>query len=135
MDKEMLRDFIQLKLEKRQLDSKSRKIEKRLKEMEPVLVDGFVDDGTKSIRDENGVTSYIYERLWARPTNGKEDRQAACEALKRAGLGHLVEPTFNIMTLSSYVGELSDGEVEALAEELGEAITITRDWKIGTRTT
>ncbi len=60
------------------------------------------------------------------------DISRACEALREAGLGEMVQPRFNTNTLSAYLRELHENG-QPLPKQLVGAIEANRVFKVGVR--
>lgn len=125
---------------KRTLDTALKATKDKLAPRHEELLDSFGEEGVTSKRHaESGKLVYVNRRIWARA----EDKPAACEALKAAGLGDFVQLGFNVTSLSAYFNEAvkgreADGEPvtdleDLLPQELRGAIALTEDHKIGVR--
>lgn len=102
MNTDNLARFIALSSRKVDLERELRDVKEKLAGLEPGLLEQFAQEGVQSIR-QNGRLAYLYGQLWARPLDGDKGRAVA--ALRAAGLGSLVEESFNVSTLSAWCRE------------------------------
>jgi hypothetical protein len=119
----VLKEFLRLTTEKRNLNEKLENIEKSLKELESGVIDHMADEGIQSINID-GYSLYIHKQIRASCLNTKIMKQYEHQ---------LVKETVNANTLAAWVREqLEDGEWErddqgspVVPEELREAIKVT----------
>ena len=105
MDAQRLKDFTKLTKRKREVEAELRVIKDDLKAQEAVLRDQFAEDGIKSTNID-GMTVYVHRQWWARPL---DDKQLSIAALNRHPIWRdFVEQTFNVMTVSARVRELTE---------------------------
>jgi hypothetical protein len=98
--------FIDLTIEKRQLNARLKDIEETLKAMQPALLAHLSASGLKSLHLNHHLVS-PHREPWIYPMTGVS-RQRVCEALKIAGLGRYVQENYNTMSLTAYVKQLEE---------------------------
>mgnify|MGYP003433410470 FL=1 len=97
--------------------------------MEKDALDWMVANGMQSAKVD-GMTLYVNRQLWAHPVDG--DYPSACEALRQAHLGDLVQERFNVQTLSSWVRE-RDKDGEPLPAAFAGRIEVAEVFRLGAR--
>lgn len=133
---ELVHRYVELVKRKREIEAELRAVKTELGEgdggpgrVEKAALDWMVENGMQSVRVD-GMTLYVNRQLWAGPTDG--DYHAACEALKSAGLGDLVQERFNVQTLSSWVRE-RDKDGEPLPAAFAGRIEVAEVFRLGAR--
>jgi hypothetical protein len=104
--------YAQLVLEKRVLAQRLKTIDSKMQNLQPRLLEYFQQSGTRNIGIQ-GVTISLRRELWARPKLDG-DRARVCQALQASDLGHFVQPSFNVQTLSRWVRDLEDDHEEEI---------------------
>lgn len=100
-------EYIELSEKKRTLEADLRSLKARIADAREPLLDEFSTHGLKRVADDDtGRTLYIHRAI--RIKNMGDDRTAACEALRAAGLGHYVAEGFNLNSVSAYFREMLD---------------------------
>lgn len=123
------RRYAALVARKRELEAELRAIQDQLNEMEPALVEGFVEAGVQHLRVD-GQTIYLQQEIWASPTDG--DYDALCDALVRAGLGDMVVRRVHHQTLTAWVRELRKAD-EEIPEEVRPYLKVSETYRIRVR--
>lgn len=136
---ERIKRFAALDIQKRHLKERLEKVEKEMDELQPVLLEDYAELGQSSAKI-GGYTVYLYNQWWAgavKGPDGEGDYETSCAALDEAGLGDMVQPRFNVMTLSAWVRELprdQDGlGAPILPPELVGKISVVQKTDIRTR--
>lgn len=124
-----LKRFTELELTRRTLKDELDKCNAEIAVLEEGVLADFENAGASSMNID-GLSVYLHRQLWAKPRNG--DYPAACEALKKAGLGAMVEPRFNTNTLSSWFRE-KDKAGEPVPDVLTDVIDLTEVFSVRTR--
>lgn len=134
-----LDEFVALTARKRELETQINLIKKQLAPLEAQLVEDLAAEGLRSKTTSDGTAVYLIRKIYARA--GDAGKPAACKALRKVGLGDLVEESFNTNTLSAhfralakdYIAEHGHGASldELLDEPLRGVIHLTEDHKLG----
>ena len=101
-------EFGLLNERKRQLKKELEDVEEKMKAINEQICEKMIFEnpnikvrvGTKPDGKPRFKTVYVKSTIWA---GYSEDKTALMEAMKRAGLGDMVNETFNTQTLSGYV--------------------------------
>lgn len=134
-----IKRFSLLEIRKRRLKERLERVEAELDALSEVLKEDFSELGQSSARI-GGYTHYLHRQWWAgavKGADGEGDYATSCAALDEAGLGDMVQPRFNVMTLSAWVRELprdQDGlGAPILPPELVGKISVVEKTDIRTR--
>ena len=133
MDTNKLRKFATLTAAKRAKTAEIDAIEKELSELQEEILTSMSSEGVSSMRvdlPEGRFTISPLRQLWAGAVEG--DYERACQALKAAGLGDLVEEKFNTNRLSSVVREMDAAGVP-LPESFAGAIKVSEVFRLSVR--
>ena len=95
--------YIRARAKKDDLDTKAKKNQKDLDELQDKLIDALTDDDKESVRFGNYLLS-IRKQLWASLDAVHKD--AAISALKKSEAKDLVKETVNTQSLSAWAREL-----------------------------
>lgn len=115
--------FIDLTIEKRELQTRLDELKETIKAMQPALLAYLAAANIPAITLNNYTLSPRREP-WIYPMHGVS-RQRVCEALKVAGLGAMVTENYNTRRLTTYIQQLEEraqlitglgGDPDALAE-------------------
>lgn len=121
--------YAQLKDAKRVLEQQIEKIKEELNGLEPRLLDHFAEQGINSLKLDAGFTVYLRGQWWARPKDG--NYEAACQALRDAGLEGMIHEQFSVQTLSAWVREIKKEDPAAkLPPSFDEAIVATQQFNV-----
>lgn len=140
MNTDDLKRFVELSEKKSDLGDDLKAVTTEMDEIEERLKDAFQEESIQSVRID-GHTVYLRRELWAgAPKNdaGDTDTERACEALRRAGVGHFVKEGFNSMTVSAWVREFDQDPITKmpiLPPELGDDLRVTERYGVRTRRT
>lgn len=93
-----IRDLLALRAKKEQHEEELRVINMQIDEITERVLDRWVDQGVDSVRVD-GKTVSLRRQIYARVL----DREQIAEALREAGVGHLLTPNTN--TLSAWLRE------------------------------
>lgn len=118
----LVKKFIKLDQARRKHEDAVKSSKTEIAALEAELLKRFEQSQTQRM-NVAGVTVYVQSQLWASAAGG--DKLAASSALKEAGLGDMVEETFNTQRLSAYVREQRDEIQERLSKEKGEKVVLT----------
>ena len=118
LNTEMLAEFIELDAKKKAHEGDLKKIKDQIAIIEHILREQMTVDSLQKITSNNR-TVYIGKRIYA----DIEDKEAAIEALKAAGLDDYVKPTYNLKSLAAYIKEKLD-HGEALPPEFEGVIGV-----------
>ena len=108
MNADRLEEYISLTKLKHDLEHELDAAKADIATLETQLLEDFAELGVSSVRSVGGATLYLHRQLWANAAPGVDgdgDYPRACEALRLAGLGDLVQPRFNANSLSALVRE------------------------------
>jgi len=105
VNSQLLDRYVAATAHKHDLENDLRKVQDELNLMEPILLEEFLADGTQSVKNSAGATTYLFRQLWAGVEEGS-DYDRACAALRAAGLDDLIQVRFNSQSLSAYCREL-----------------------------
>lgn len=94
------RELVALKKEEDVIDERLAIIKKRRGELEAFLLEAFATTGQQNMRID-GRTVYLHRSLWA----GADDKQAAHDALIKAGLTEYATRGFNTNSVSALYRE------------------------------
>lgn len=106
-----LDELVRTTLRKRRLEAELRHCNARISELDEVVVEQIAEQGATSLKHAaTGATARIDTKLWAKVCKAGEkvsddEKAAAAEGLKAAGLGDFVKPGFNTNTVSAYFRE------------------------------
>lgn len=103
-------------------------LKNKLAKLMPQVEEELLEAGIDSVKMD-GATIGTRTQLWAKAKNG--NYEAACEALRKAGLSDLVQERFNTNTLSAYVRELNMDD-KPLPESFKDAIDVAEVVKVVT---
>lgn len=145
MQTKKVTELAQLQQRKQELNGELKNIEKKIGELETILLEEAMEEGitkmTVAVEDETGNaanrTVYVERKIWA-GHNG--DLEAFLGALKGSGLNEYVKSNYNRNSVSAMVREYDpDGNlsaeqiVEQLPEPLKQHIKVTEDYKLKSR--
>lgn len=134
MNIQKLQLFAQRSDLKRTLEEELDNVKAELAELEQALLAQFEEDGVPAMKlnrpDGSVTTVYLHRQTWAGPIDG--DYRRACEALREAGMGALVQIRFNTQQVSAVIREMTKGG-EALPEVLADNLKITERFSLRTR--
>ena len=130
MDLKDVREFLALKARKTLLERQLESVKEDIAIREKLLQDGFIEDGLDHV-SMDGQTAYLHEQLWA---SLQGDRTEAHNALRGAGLAHLVHDNVNSNTLSAYVRELTEND-EPIPKRLKPFVKVTKKFSVRVRRT
>jgi hypothetical protein len=143
LDVELLQEFGEIKVDEDRLRREHSAAETKRKKLEPRVREELTAAGFQRVGLERGITVYMERQLWAGldgegigeppapgdldegPDEGAEQDvtdyqyEVACDALERAGLGHLVQRRFNTQSLSAHFRRIEEEAEEAYREENG----------------
>lgn len=122
--------YIHLIKEKKELESKLKKVKTSIEEKEPEVLEHFQKYGLKNM-SQDGLTLYLRRELWAGRAEGVET-EVAIKALHDAGLSEYAAPRVNTASLSAYLREL-DRDGEPFPKKLEGIIKLNEVFKIGSR--
>lgn len=127
MDTDRLRRYVELDQAKKDCKAKIREIDREMESLEGPILDEMVDAEVDRV-------SIAGKTFYPRPTvvATVHNKQAAVEALKKAGLTEYVGESFNNNSLSAYVRECV-AEGRELPEEFEGVIEPYETTKIGLR--
>lgn len=125
-----LLEFVELAKERRELEARLKAVKARQEKLETPLLDSFAKNETQNVRVA-GITVYVHRQLWANPRDGDYDR--AVQAMRKSGLGDLIQERFNTNTLSAYFREL-DAQGEAATPAMEDAFVVNEVFSLRTRT-
>jgi hypothetical protein len=120
-------DFAALVSEKKRLEVKLRQVKEWIAEAQEPLLEYLAENGLRSIKTDDGRTTYIHRAVYVGAKETDYDR--ACAAFEAAGLGEFVQQRFNSNTVSAWYREATaDGskipaELEAVLD-VTERITL-----------
>ena len=117
--------------ERNRLEAELSAVKKRLADLEPDVLKWFEAQGLSSAKLSDGRTIYLRRELWAGRADGV-DNEEACSALIASGLTDLVEPHYNVNTLSAYLREL-DKNGDPLPPPMQGKIIVREVFKVGSR--
>lgn len=124
MNTDLIRNFVQLKKQRAELQDELKELDDMLKTLEEQVSDELINEGVRNIRitDEDGQqhTVYYARTLWA---SSGGDMEQACAALKQANLGEFVREQFNVQQVSAYIRE-QEKLGEPLPPEVAEHIKV-----------
>ncbi len=121
MDMTLLKRFVALKDEKKQLDAKLKTIAQTLKELDTAIVPQLIADGVESM-NVDGQTVYIANDIFAGPIDGEKGN--VIDALKAVDeTSGFVAENFSAQTLTSYVREVA-ADVEAACKQDGRLFDV-----------
>lgn len=106
-----LDELIRVTLRKRRLEAAVRQCNARISDLDQVVVEQIAEQGATSLKHAaTGATARIDTKVWAKVCKSAEkvsddEKAAAAEGLKAAGLGDFVKPGFNTNTVSAYFRE------------------------------
>lgn len=100
------RRFVDLTIEKRELQARLDELKETLKAMQPALL-AYLAAANMGGLTVNGYLISPRREPWIYPMLGVS-RQRVCEALKVAGLGRMVSENYNTRTLTSYIRQLEE---------------------------
>lgn len=96
-------EYVRRTLRKRRLEAEIRAENKRLADLEQDILEDMAAEGEAAYKHAaTGKTVVITQRVYAKPA---EDRDKAGAALQDAGLGDLVQRTFNTNTVSAHFNQ------------------------------
>ena len=113
---------------KRDLDAELKRVKQELVSLEAQALEYLGEEGITSLRI-NGSTVYLSTSTYASLT---EDKQAAMNFLKRAGVGDLVKESVNASSLAAWVRELRETE-EGIPAALEQHIKVSEVTKLRMR--
>ena len=115
MDTKLAKNWAELDARYAELKSQMQAVKAERDKRESQLLEMMAEDGinkiTVSVEDENGGhsrTVYPHRQIWA---GHQGDKDALCDALKKAGLDEYVKPNFNSNQLSAYIREYDPNNV------------------------
>lgn len=124
-----------------ELTSKKREVQKMLDDLngtlaklEEELLEEYTDEGVSSLKvdtSEGRFTVFPRRELWAGREEGV-DNDAACAALRAAGLDDLCETKFNTQKLSAVVREMDAAGAPYPASFVG-VIKVTEKYRLSVR--
>lgn len=126
-DLEDLKKFVSLTKQKKSMEEELKDIQSELDRLESLLISFFEEQGIQKI-SVDGRTVYIRRQLWMKQNEGT-DKQAACNALKQAGLEDFVKENFNVQTISSYAREL-DQQGEKIPTSLKKYFNVDEVFRV-----
>jgi hypothetical protein len=121
-DQDPLNQLIEATEHKRSLESQLKEVEKFISDIEPVVREQFLQDGTQNLR-RNDNTAYLRREFKVKRRDGVSN-DAIVGALKSFGYEELVEEKYNYRRLCAVVKEI----VEA-GEEVPEELSRFIEWK------
>lgn len=111
MNMELLAQFSGLRAQKRDLESQLKAVNQEIETLQPLALEEFMENNVTNMK-VNGETLFIYRQVWAGSVqvegpDGKMhgDKERTTKALIAAGLGWMVEPSFNAQVLSGWIRE------------------------------
>lgn len=113
-------NFAALVGEKKRLEAELRQVKDRIAEEQEPLLEYLIEQGLRSIKTDEGRTTYIHRAVYVGAKETDYDR--ACAAFEAAGLGEFVQQRFNSNTVSAWYREATaDGgkipaELEAVLD-------------------
>lgn len=124
IDNNLLIEFVDKTLEKRELKRKERKIEQRLRELTEEIIEQFEEEEIiESIRVK-GYNVRPQRQLWAGCIDG--DFERACNALVQSGHGDYVNRRFDGRSVSALIREYDErGDIP---DELKNNLSITEKY-------
>lgn len=144
--------FVELTNADRDLNERKRRIKAQLDELEPLVLEDFIEDGTDSMRVGSGdgrKSVYLKPELWAGPKKTGIDEESgepkatdddwkrAVDAARKAGVGHLVQERFNGQSFSGWLRKFRDehgpGWRDALPAAFFDAIEVKDDTRVRMR--
>jgi hypothetical protein len=105
MSEQVVNEYVQLHQEKKELESRLKRVKQDIEVREPVVEEYFAEHGFQNIRTENG-TAYLHREILVnlRPEeSGSHD--GAHETMRKHGLGYMIKESVNTSTLRSHFAE------------------------------
>jgi hypothetical protein len=96
-------DFAALVSEKKRLKAKLRQVNEWIAETQEPLLEYLAENGLRSIKTDDGRTTYIHRSVYVGAKD--TDYTRACAAFEAEGLGEFVQQRFNVNTVSSWYRE------------------------------
>ena len=121
-DQDPLNQLIEATEHKRSLESQLKEVEKFISDIEPVVREQFLQDGTQNLRRHDN-TAYLWREFKVKRRDGVSN-DAIVGALKSFGYEELVEEKYKYRRLCDVVKEI----VEA-GEEVPEELSRFIEWK------
>lgn len=115
---EAARRFVAATLAKREAEARVRETKNVLRAIQPSLLAYLSAAGIKSVTID-GYALSPHRTPWIYPIKGVS-KQEVCEALRIAGLGHMVREDFSISALTAHIEQLEE-RAQLLAGVEGEA--------------
>ena len=129
MDNELLRLYVRLHKERRELDLNLKKKKAECAETEKKLLVEFEDAGMQSA-NVDGMTVYLHRQLHA--STGELGKGAVIAALKETGMDEYVSETYSSQSISAFVREM-EGTGQELPAKLKETLNIFEKFSLLTR--
>ena len=127
---QMMKELVDLNTQKKGLEANLKSIKAQMGELEPKVLDHFMNNGIQKITIDGG-TVYLHTQMWAGVYRGEDGNDPdsvawprAIKALDDAGLNEFIQTRFNSQSLSGFVRELAKDDEEVPSEFEG-AITVT----------
>lgn len=134
-----VKEWAELAAEKKRLEDQLKAIKPRMQELEEVVLGDFAERSVKSIHIKGIGKVGTRRELWAKPKRAggeatDEEKLAAAQALKDAGLGDYVVPKYDTRTISRLYREWEEEGVDPPKEledyweaEKGYKLTLRKD--------
>lgn len=127
---QMAKQFVGHSRRKTELEAELSDVKKKMGELEPVLLTAIEEEKFPESSRVDGMTVFLRRQVWASAKDG--DYEAACEALRAAGLEEYVNTRFNVQSVSAYVRDLEREEIP-LDPRLVAALNITEKFSVQAR--
>jgi len=124
---ETSRQFVELTRRKRDLERRLADLRQELEPVRQELLDQMAEAGLQNLTLDDGAQVYLHRRRWAKVRDG--DYERAVQALRNAGLSHMVRPLSQ--SVSAFFRDLED-PAEAGPEML-EAFEVVEDVDVRVR--
>ncbi len=150
MDFSLVREFVAETIRLKEVEKQLKADKADLEGKKQAILDGFAEQGVGQIRID-GKTVYTHRQLWAGKADAldasgeplkekgkaiKVDNDEYIDAIKAAGLEHMVKETVAASTLSSWVREIDqedDDGLPVLPPELVGMVKVTEKFDVRVR--
>lgn len=122
--------FVELHKEKRDLESKLKRVDNELGGLEPILREQFANAGIQNM-NMNGLCTYVNRSVYPKYRDGME-RGDVIEALKADGLSDILKEDYNSQTFNALIRDI-ESSGRGLPENLAMVVEISEKFELRTR--
>ncbi len=126
----LLSEYVEIKLRRDARDAEDTADANRMKEIEPLLVEGFGERGMQHV-SMKGLTLYVAVDKFVNKKGGV-DTAEFCEVLRDCGLGDMVGDSYSSATLKARVLEWMEQGVD-IPESIRERLSIGEVYRLKAR--